>query len=229
VHPDSLADGFVYPMRLRFTATDPAGRVVATVDTARRFLAPAPVPPDEYLVGLVTVPVTATGPLSYRLALQRDDSTGVVFERDQVAVPPVAAPALALSDLVLGRRDANVRWRATEADTVFMNPVGTFRRREALELYYEVIGAVPGERHATELSVRKGGGRGLDYQTGRSGAGGSKLSLKFEETAPPGGRWRVQRSVKLDRLDPGDYTVEVVVTAGSGAKVIRRRAFRVAE
>lgn len=229
VQPERVADGYVYPMRLRFTASDPAGRIVATVDTARRFFAAQPMPADEYLVGLVTVPATTTGPLTYRLAIERDDSTGVVFERSDVAVPPVAPSSLALSDLVLGRRDANVRWQATPADTVFMNPVGTFRRSEALELYYEVLGAAPGERHGTELAVRKGGGRGLDYQLGRSSVGGSKLSLKSEETAPPGGRWRIQRTVNLDRLKPGDYTLEVTVTAGSGTKVVRRRAFRVTE
>jgi len=229
VQPEAVADGFVYPMRLRFTATDAAGRVVASVDTTRRFLAPQPVPPDEYLVGLLSLPATTTGPLVYRLAIQRDDSTGIVFERQQVALPPVATSSLAVSDLVLGRRGANVRWRPSATDTVFMNPVGTFRRSETLELYYEVIGALAGERHNTELTVRKGGGRGLDYQLGRSGAGGSKLSIKFEETAPPGGRWHIQRSVSLDRLNPGDYTLEVSVTSGSGTKVIRRRAFRVTE
>jgi hypothetical protein len=215
-------------VRLRFVATDAAGRVVASVDTTRRFLAAEPIPPDEYQVGLLTLPVTTTGPLTYRLALQRDDSTGVVFERQQLAVPPVAPPTLALSDLVLGRRGANVRWRPTAADTVFMNPVGTFRRDERLELYYEVLGAAVGELHNSELTVRKGAGRGVDYQLGKSGAGGSRLSIKFSEVAP-GGPWRVQRSVSLDRLKPGDYTLEVTVNAGSGARVVRRRAFRVVD
>jgi hypothetical protein len=167
--------------------------------------------------------------LDYRLAIERDDTTGHVFERDTLVLPPVASSSLALSDLVLGRRDANVRWLPSTGDTVFMNPLGTFRRSESLELYYEIVGAVPGERHGTELSVRKGAGRGVDYQLGRSGAGGSRLSLRSEEVAPPEPHWRIQRSVSLDRLKPGDYTLEVSVTAGGGAKVVRRRAFRIVE
>jgi hypothetical protein len=109
-----------------------------------------------------------------------------------------------------------------------MNPVGTFRRNEQLELYYEVLGAAVGEPHNSELTVRKGAGRGIEYQLGQSGAGGSRLAIKFSEVAPDG-RWRVQRSVSLDRLKPGDYTLEVTVSAGSGARVVRRRAFRVVD
>jgi GWxTD domain-containing protein len=228
LRPVQIPEGHVYTLRLRFVATDAVGRVVASVDTTRRFLAAQPIPPDEYQVGLLTLRAATTGPLAYRLALARDDSTGVVFEREQLAVPPVAPSNLAISDLVLGRRGANVRWQATEVDTVFMNPVGTFRRNETLELYYELLAAAAGEQHNTELTVRKGAGRGLDYQLGRSGAGGSRLSIKFSEVAPPG-RWRVQRSVSLDRLKPGDYTLEVTVNAGSGSRVVRRRAFRIVE
>ena len=223
-----IPEGNLYTVRLRFVATDPAGRVVASVDTTRRFLAARPIPPDEYQVGLLTLHATATGPITYRLALQRDDSTGIVFERQPLAVPPVAPGSLALSDLVLGRRGANVRWQPSATDTVFMNPVGTFRRDETLEIYYEVLAAAAGEQHNTELTVRKGAGHGLDYQLGQSGAGGSRLSIKFSEVAPAG-RWRVQRSVNLDRLKPGEYTLEVVVNAGNGARVVRRRAFRIVE
>jgi hypothetical protein len=228
LQPVQVPEGHVYTVRLRFVATDAAGRVVASVDTTRRFLAEQPIPPDEYQVGLLTLRAATTGPLTYRLALQRDDSTGVVFEREQLAVPPVAPSSLAISDLVLGRRGANVRWRPTASDTVVMNPVGTFRRNEVLELYYEVLAAAAGEQHSTELTVRKGAGHGLQYQLGQSGAGGSRLSIKFSEVAPAG-RWRVQRSVSLDRLKPGDYTLEVTVNAGSGARVVRRRAFRIVE
>jgi GWxTD domain-containing protein len=223
-----IPEGHLYTVRVRFVATDAAGRVVASADTTRRFLAAEPIPPDEYQVGLLTLPVTAAGPLTYRLALQRDDSTGVVFEREQLVVPPAVPVTLALSDLVLGRRGANVRWRPTAVDTVFMNPVGTFRRDERLELYYEVLGAAVGETHNSELTVRKGAGRGIEYQLGQTGAGGSRLSIKFAEVAPDV-RWRVQRSVSLDRLKPGDYTLEVTVNAGSGARVVRSRAFRVVD
>jgi hypothetical protein len=226
--PVRLNEGYLYTVRLHFTATDEAGRVVAAVDTTRRFLAPAPIPASEFQVGLVTVPVTATGTLGFRLALEHGERAGVIFERDEVVVAPIRPSRLTLSDLAIGRRGANVRWRPTPGDTVFFNPVGTFRRNETLELYYEVYGATVGERHKTELSVRKGAGRGASYQVGQSGAGGSRFSLDFEELSPPG-PWRVQRSLSLEKLKPGDYTIEVAVTSGNGTREVRRRAFRVTD
>ena len=44
-----------------------------------------------------------------------------------------------------------------------MNPLGTFRRNDTLELFYEIIGADPFENHTTTLVVRKGGGIGANY------------------------------------------------------------------
>jgi GWxTD domain-containing protein len=228
LQPERLPDGWLYSLRLRLAVSDSAGRVVAAADTTRRFFAREPVPEKEYVVGLVTLPVGAPGAFRYRAALSSGDSAGVVFERDEVLVPPLQSARLVVSDLVLGRRDANVRWRPAEADTVFFNPLGTFLRREPLELYYELIGAAAGQEYETTLSVRKGGGRGLAYQTGRAGGGGSKLSLQFKETAP-GGPWRLRRSVSLDRLSAGDYTLEVTVTSTRGVKETRRRAFRIVD
>lgn len=228
LQPERRGEGYLYTVRLLFTATDAAGRVVAAVDTTRRFMASAPVPASEYQVGLVSVPVATSGTITFRLALEHGSDAGVVFERDEVVVAPLAPARLALSDVAIGRRGANVRWRPSPGDTVFLNPVGTFRRSEALELYYEVRGHTAGERHKTTLSVRKGAGRGAEYQVGRSGAGGSRLSLDFEEVAPPG-LWRVQRTLSLEKLKPGDYTLEVMVTSGGGVRELRRRAFRVTD
>ena len=117
-------------------------------------------------------------------------------------------------------------WRPTPADTVFFNPLTTFRRNETLELFYEVLGADPFQPHTTTLVVRKGGGDGAGYMRGQSGGGSAQVTFKFEDQSPRG-RWAVQRSVNLEKLKPGDYTLEITIQSANGMKDVRRRAFRV--
>jgi hypothetical protein len=131
-----------------------------------------------------------------------------------------------LSDLVIGNRNHHLAWRPTPADTVYLDPLGTFRRNETLELYYELIGADPLQSHVTTLVVRKGGGTDANFMTGQSAAGSARITLKFEEEAPRG-RWTAQRSVSLEKLNPGYYTLEITVAAANGMKDVRRRSFRV--
>ena len=224
--PQTVPQGLLYTVRLRFAAADLNGRIVASIDTTRRFIATQRVPDDEYVVGLVTVPARAAGVLDYRIMLAEGDSIGHVFPMDVVVAPPPQSVRLTLSDLVLGNRNHNLMWRPTPQDTVYLSPLGTFRRNETLELYYELIGADPFETHTTTLVVRKGGGAGAAYLTGLTSAGSPQITLKFEEQAPRG-RWVAQRSVSLEKLKPGYYTLEITVTAANGMKDVRRRSFRV--
>lgn len=224
--PHRVPQGLLYTLRLRFAAADLNGRIVASVDTTRRFVASQPVPDGEYVVGLVTVPVLAAGALDYRVMLAAGDSVGHVFPMEVVVAPPPQSVRLTLSDLAIGNRNHHLVWRPTPADTVYLNPLGTFRRNETLELYYEVIGADPSESHTTTLVVRKGGGSGANFMTGVTAAGSAKISLKFEEQAPLG-TWTAQRSVSLEKLKPGNYTLEIAVTSANGMRDVRRRSFRV--
>jgi GWxTD domain-containing protein len=226
VTPVQVPQGLLYQLRLYFTATDSTGHVVARVDTTRRFLATSPIPESESIVSLVTVPAAGSGLLYYRFLLQQNDSTGQVSPLASVVVPPAQTIRLTLSDLVLGARNMRVAWRPTPADTVFFNPLTTFRRNETLELFYEVLGADPFQPHTTTLVVRKGGGDGAGYMRGQSGGGSAQVTFKFEDQSPRG-RWAVQRSVNLEKLKPGDYTLEITIQSANGMKDVRRRAFRV--
>ncbi len=224
--PQRVPQGLLYTVRLRFAAADMYGRIVASVDTTRRFIAAQPVPDDEFAVGLVTVPARASGILDYRIMLAEGDSIGHVFPMEVVVAPPPQSVRLTLSDLVLGNRNHNLSWSPAPGDTVYLSPLGTFRRSETLELYYELIGADPFESHTTTLVVRKGSGSGASFMTGQTAAGSAKITLKFDEQAPRG-RWVAQRSVSLEKLKPGNYTLEITVTAANGIKDVRRRSFRV--
>jgi hypothetical protein len=138
----------------------------------------------------------------------------------------VNATAISLSDLVLGTRSANLAWRRTEDDTVLFNPLRTYRRSDEMELYYEIEGLNP-TPYTVELTVRKkGSGGGLFKKI--FGGGGAALRLKFDEQATTG-TVNTHRSLKLDRLKPGNYVLELLVTDAAGRKDRRRQEFQVVE
>jgi GWxTD domain-containing protein len=226
LEPVMVTRGYLYSIRVRFVATDRLGRVAAALDTTRHFVAPAPVPEGEHLVGRVAVPVRP-GLFEYRLAIQQGEESGILLPRDTVRVGRPTATALALSDLVLGSRNTNLFWRRTAEDTVVFNPLGTFKRSEDMELYYEVEGLSAGTEYQVKIAVRrKGGGGGLFRKI--FGGGGAQISLKFEETAsfPV---TSTSRSLKLDKLKPGEYTLEVAVEDAKGRTDRRVQPFQVVD
>jgi GWxTD domain-containing protein len=225
LEPVTVTRGFLYSVRLRFVATDAKGRVVSALDTTRHFIAPEPVPAGEHLVGRVgaTVPV---GALQYRLAIQQGDEAGVTLPRDTVRVGATNSSSLGLSDLVLGSRTANLTWRRTPDDTVIFNPLRTYKRSEEMELYYEIEGLRP-TPYTVELEVRKkGSGGGLFKKI--FGGGGAAIRLKFEQQATTT-NVSTHRSLKLDRLKPGNYVLSLMVVDSEGRKDQRMREFQVVE
>jgi hypothetical protein len=209
---------------VRFVATDRLGRVAASLDTTRHFVAPAPVPEGEHLVGRVAVAVPP-GQFEYRLALQQGEHAGIVLPRDTVRVGQPTSTALALSDLVVGKRAANLYWRRSEQDTVLFNPLLTFRRSESMALYYEVEGLAQAAPYTVRIAVRRqGGGGGLFRKI--FGGGGAAISLKFDERAsfPVAA---TNRTLSLEKLKPGRYSLEVLVEDGQGRSDRRTAEFEV--
>ena len=225
LEPVTVTRGYLYSVRLRFVATDERGRVVSSLDTTRHFVAPAPVPPTEHLVGRVSTTVVP-GSLHYRLALQQGEAAGVTLPRDSVRVGPTTPTSLSLSDLALGSRDANLSWRRTPDDTVLLNPLRTYRRSEEMELYYEIDGLQP-TPYTVELAVKKkGGGGGLFHKI--FGGGGAAIRLKFQEQATTP-QVSTHRSLQLSRLKPGEYVLEVMVVDAAGRKDRRTQEFQVVD
>jgi hypothetical protein len=225
LEPVTVTRGYLYSVRLRFVATDNRGQVVSSLDTTRHFVAPAPVPPNEHLVGRVgaTVP---PGFLQYRLAIQQGDAAGVTLPRDSVRVGPVSPASLSLSDLVLGSRSANLAWRRTKDDTVLFNPLRTYRRSDEMELYYEIEGLRP-TPYTVELAVRRKGSSGGLFRK-IFGGGGAAIRLRFQEQATTS-QVTTHRSLQLNRLKPGNYVLELSVVDADGRKDRRRQEFQVVE
>jgi hypothetical protein len=226
LEPVMVTRGYLYSVRVRFVATDRLDRVVASLDSTRHFVAPAPVPDGEHLVGLVSVPVPP-GKFNYRLAIQQGEEAGILLPTDTIRVGRPTATALALSDLVLGSRSTNLFWRRTAEDTVVFNPLRTFKKKDGMELYYEVEGLSAGTEYTVRIAVRKqGGGGGLLKKV--FGGGSAQISLKFEESAsfPV---TSTSRSLKLDKLKPGNYTLEVTVEDDQGRSDKRLQPFQVVQ
>jgi GWxTD domain-containing protein len=226
LEPVLVTRGYLYTVRVRFVATDRLGKVAASIDTTRHFVAPAPVPDGEHLVGRVAVPAHP-GLRHYRLAIQQGEESGILLPTDTVRVGQPTSASLSLSDLVLGSRNTNLFWRRTPQDTVVFNPLRTYKRKEEMELYYEVEGLSAGTEYTVKIAVRKqGGGGGLFRKV--FGGGGAQISLKFEESAsfPV---TSTNRSLKLDKLKPGNYTLEVQVEDAQGRSDRRAQEFQVVE
>jgi GWxTD domain-containing protein len=205
--------GQLYPVRLRLSVADEAGRPVAVVDTTRLFVAHEPVPAREHLVGRIAVPVIP-GELRYRLAIEQGDDNGVVLAGDTISVGDFSGQQFSLSGLILGLREANLTWRPFPDDTVWFNPLGRFPRKADLELYYEVYGVPEGVPIETEVLVTKHGGGGL---FGLFGQRKPAIRLGFSE-ASEGLTTRIHRTLSLARLDPGRYRVDVIVKNPEGAE-----------
>jgi GWxTD domain-containing protein len=225
LEPVTVTRGYLYSVRLRFVATDNRGQVVSALDTTRHFVAPAPVPPNEHLVGRVGTTVTR-GALQYRLAIQQGEAAGVTLPRDTIRVGPPSPSALSLSDLVLGSRTANLAWRRAPDDTVLFNPLRTYRRGDQMELYYEIDGLRP-TPYTVELTVKKKGSSGGLFRK-IFGGGGAAIRLKFQEQATTA-QVSTHRTLKLNRLKPGNYVMELMVVDAAGRKDRRTREFQVVE
>jgi len=220
----TVTRGFLYSVRVRFVATHRSGTVAGPIDSTRHFVSPAPVPADEHLVGRVSVPVPA-GQYEYRLAIQQGEESGVVLPRDTVRIGQPTASTIALSDLVLGSRSSNLLWHRSAGDTVLFNPLHTFKRSEDMELYYEIQGLETGSPYTVRVAVRRqGGGGGLLKKI--FGGGSAALSLKFDAHATALVE-SAHRTLKLEGLKPGSYTLEVLLSDGAGRKDRREQEFRV--
>jgi GWxTD domain-containing protein len=205
--------GFLYPVRIRINVTDNRGHTVASLDTTKVFLSRAEVPARENLVDRVSLVVPA-GTLRYRIAMESQQGTGTITPIDSIQVGEFDGQSFTVSSVVLGWKNANLRWLPQPADTVYFNPTGTYRQNSEMELYYEVYGLPKGTPYQVELRVaRRDGGR-------------AAMTLKYEEHADSVVT-RSRRSVVLDKVRQGEYIMHLIITTPDGRREERRAAFQV--
>ena len=224
--PISRTDSGRFSIQLRASVLGLDGSVVAVVDTVVPTSARAAVPgAADQLLGLVSLPVPA-GRFTARVGLEAGRA-GVVSDRDTVDVPSPTAPALALSDLVLGSRTVPLWWMLATGDSVRVNPLEQFRASDPMQLYFEVSGTPQDSAYRLELAVKRPGGSSLLRRIlGLFGGSGGAMRLAFTQRSP-GGREVVRREISLEKLNPASYVLEVTVATPAGKKVMRRQRFEV--
>jgi len=208
-----LPDGsVVYPISLRFIATDAQGRIQRQ-DTTRYFRAPSKLQRGQYLFGTGQMPLDA-GTWDVRLLVtQPDIDAGGALESRALALTP--GSELGLSDLVFGREGSGLIWYSP-AGEVALSPLDAYPRSGSVEVYYELSGARPGRGYRTQVEL-----------TGISGQAKGHVSLGFSEQANDA-LIILRRSVALDPLKGGQYRMTVTVTEeGTGRTAKRSRLLNV--
>ncbi len=219
--------GVRYPLQFRLQVTDSGGHLVSALDTVRVFAAPRPLTRDDFLTGLLAVPVPAGG-LRYRLFVATlDGDAGDVVRRDSLDAPPLDGRSTALSDLVVGRAGSGIVW-LPPGDTIPLNPLGQYPQGASVELYYEVHGLTPGREYRTEITMEPAGGPSLFGRIrGLFGGRRAPISLAFDAPAA-GAVTRVRRTVDLGDLGRGAYLLTIRVTDPEGGTThLRRRRIEV--
>ncbi len=224
LRPVKVPRGLLYSVRVRFVAMDSLGRVVASLDTTRGYLASAAVPAREHLLGRIDVP-TVPGKLTYRLSVEQAADAGFVTPTDTVEVAPLEGSGPTLSDIALGTAQGSVAWvRPESGDTVYFSPLRRFHRGEVILVYYETGGLAPGTPYTTEVAVRKGKTSG-GFLRRLFGGGGTAVKFEFEEEA--GIEAGTERGVSTERLSPGSYRMEVRITDAEGNEAVRATPFEI--
>ncbi|HLG04505.1 MAG TPA: GWxTD domain-containing protein, partial [Gemmatimonadales bacterium] len=159
VEPATGVTGVVYPVRVRFIAVDPAGGVIASVDSILRIGPPEPAGADRSVVGRLAVPVRP-GRLVAHAAIQYGREAGTEFGIDTITVPAAGAGELELGDLLIGSRRGRIPVPLSDGSELRLEPGSVVHRSDDLDLAVEVFGLPPGGQAGLEVLIAPGPGRG---------------------------------------------------------------------
>ncbi|MDX2120830.1 MAG: hypothetical protein SF070_07140 [Gemmatimonadota bacterium] len=208
--PQSLDSGVAYAVRLELTAAPERGEFRIGHDTLRTFLTRGPLPGREQLLGLETLEAPP-GTYRFRIAFTTPDgSRGALLGAESLTVAPADANRLEMSDLILGTDSSRLLWRHGSF-SIPVDPFSRFRRREPLSVYYQAVGLEPGTAYTTALEVLRS----------TEPAAKPLVSLRVEGVSE-GAVLHVQRSLGLQRLRPGVYTLRVTLTRATDTESVRR-------
>ena len=198
---------FVYPLAWRLTAVDSLGEIRRAEGSLLQSTSDSLVQ-GRFLSGTLTLPVPP-GVWQVGVALfQPDERRGGAIEARRVELD---STPVAMSDLLLGRPDDLVRWH-----DIPINPLGTWRRHDAMTIYAELRGVPAGDPVTTLIEVRQ-----LDRVNGRP------LIRVSADGRSDGPSMAVQRQLDLRALRPGLYQLKVEVQTPGGTAGARTRTFEV--
>ncbi len=192
------------------------GRIVAALDTVRRWRVDPSTVKGRYLTAYAVVP---TPPGEYTVTMVAGDAAHQVGAGGRIApvsVIPRDGRVLRLSDPVLGRAGSGVTWQHA-GDAVSLNPTNAWTRDDEAPLYYELDGLVVGRSYAIEVEIWEGGAKAKSPET--------RVAFSLVAT---GVSHRGEQLVSFKQLKTGDYRLVLRVRdAVGGASVERSRSVAV--
>jgi hypothetical protein len=195
----------VYPVQFQvIAAADRSGHRI-DLDTLRQFVTAAPLEHDEFLTGIIEVPLPPGG-YSLSVVMTQPDGHGAIAHLNAIDVPG-HREALAISDLVLGREKSGVQWNSG-ATTVPLNPLNTYSRGGTAETYFQLSGLTPGTTYSAQFEI---------FRADDDAKAAPRLKVASPLTAPAA-RMEVSRSLVLTNLEPARYRVRLTVS-GEGHAV----------
>jgi hypothetical protein len=153
---------------------------------------------DEYLAGVVEMPVPP-GEYTTSIVFTQDDSSGAVVHRDGVVVPGFDN-TLRVSDVVLSRAGGDIQWNSG-ATTVALNPLTTYTKGTDADLYFQLSGMTRGKKYESSFQFTR-----IDEDSARS----QPFTIAFTQAAT-GDRAEVIHNLGLKTLEVGKYRITVVV------------------
>ena len=196
-----------YPMAFRVIARSAKSGAVYRIDTTRVFATHRVLDKDEYLTGLMDLPIPASRYQVQVIVSDEQWKAGAVVRRDSVVVPDLEAESLAMSDVVLGGSKSAQHW-ISPPDTIPLNPLNAYPVASRVEVYYQLGGLVAFQDYETRIDVRKVGG-------------GDHVGAKFRKEARASAAAEL-RTIDLGRLPAGAYTLTVTVKDAQGTQSVSR-------
>ena len=207
--------GLLYPISIRLVAMDREHGVIRQLDTTRVFLTQDTLKKDQYLTGLVELPIPA-GTFQVRaLVTSPGLDAGAAAGRDSVRIPE-APTELTLSDLVLGRPNG-MGWNYG-GRKIALNPLNAYLKGADGELFYEVSGLTAGATYETSIAVHRASDKPKD-----------KAALEITSTFVADAAYRpLTQGIGLRELKPGNYRLTVTITErGSDRSTTRWQALNI--
>ncbi len=214
-------------VRYRFDVTlvlaDTAMRSVTRRDDTVSVSVPQPLDNRHLLYTQIQVQAAPSAGTVQRVIMNDETKPGIgQLYTSAFPVPDYSGPELMLSDIALGRTDAEAGWRRGDVQLALLPtklfPEGSF------DLYYEVYNLPFGHRYVTEIAIAP-----VD-DSGKPPAGEDRtVRTRFtgEAATRPDGSLGELRRVEAD-LPEGGYRLTVTVTdQDTGTSASRSRLFQV--
>jgi hypothetical protein len=198
--PPEAGGRAVYPVRVELLLARRSDGTRFDLDTLRRFATAAPLAGEQFLTGLVELPVPP-GRYIATVVLSQGE-LGSIARLGEVRVPD-ARGALSVTDVVLGREGSGVRWQSGTT-AVPLHPLNAYPKGGTAEVYYQLAGLTQGTRYTSGIELF-----GAEDDPNKK----ARLAIEFETTATAD-RAEVVRSLGLENLTPGRYRVRLTVRGG---------------